>query len=105
MSLLIFQAAQTHKVPSNGTYYVLSETVNNSASLFKSGTSSNPAQNLADHAFEAVTGADNFVDRRKMHSMRSSTLPEPLHRHVSYLIEVRVRELINSTIGTIWGLG
>jgi len=39
--------------------------VNPTASLFKSGAGgfdSNPAQNLTDHAFEAIVGADNFVD-------------------------------------------
>jgi len=60
--VLIFQAAQALNLPYNGTYYVPSETVNHSASLFMSGASGGPAQDLIDHAFEAITGADNFVD-------------------------------------------
>ena len=63
--VLIFQAAQELNIPYNGTYHVPSGTVNLTASLFKSGTggfASNPAQNLTDHAFEAIVGADNFVD-------------------------------------------
>jgi len=63
--VLIFQAAQTLNIPYNETYQVPSETVNLGASLFKlgaDGLGSNPAQNLTSHVFEAITGADNFVD-------------------------------------------
>ena len=63
--ILIFQAAQAFNIPYNETFQVPSETVKVGASLFKSGTGrlgSNPAQNLTSHVFEAVTGADNFVD-------------------------------------------
>ena len=60
--ILIFQAAQALNLPYNETYYVPSETVNHSASLFVSGTSGNPAKNPTNYAFEAITGADNFVD-------------------------------------------
>ena len=63
--VLIFQAAQTLNIPYNETYRVPSETVNLGASLLKLGTDrlgSKSAQNLTSHVFEAITGADNFVD-------------------------------------------
>ena len=101
--IFIFQAAQALNLPYNGTYYVPSEAVNHSASLLMSGTSSNPAQNLTNHAFEAITGADNFVDIEN-HVVIKYVLgvivdvARTVTPTVSYLIEVRVRELVNPTI-------
>ena len=63
--VFIFQAAQAHNIPYNETYHIPSGTVNLGASLLKPGTSGfggNPAQNLTNHAFEAIIGADDFVD-------------------------------------------
>jgi hypothetical protein len=63
--VLVFQAAKAFNIPYNETYNIPSETINLGASLFKSGMGglgSNPARNLTNHAFEAIIGADNFVD-------------------------------------------
>ena len=61
----IFQAAQAFNIPYNTTYHIPSGTVDFDASLFKSGTAgfgSNPVQNLTNHAFEAIVGADDWLD-------------------------------------------
>lgn len=63
----IFQAAQAFNISynSNRTYNVPSGTFEISASLLESEENvfgGNPAENLTDHAFEAIIGADNFVD-------------------------------------------
>ena len=63
--VLIFQTAQEHNIPYNGSYHIPSGTVNLTASSPESGTDgfdTNPAQNLTSHAFEAIIGADDFVD-------------------------------------------
>jgi len=63
--VFIFQAAQALNIPYNQTYQVPSETVNPSTSLFKSGTDksgNNCAQNLTSYGYEAIMGADDFVD-------------------------------------------
>jgi len=55
--VLIFQAAKALNIPysDNKTYHIPSETV-------KASASSHESQNLTDHGFLAVVGADNFVD-------------------------------------------
>ena len=63
----IFQAAQALNISysDNRTYNIPSGTIDFNASLLTSGTGTlggNTAQNLTDHAFEAIIGADNFVD-------------------------------------------
>ena len=60
--VFIFQAAQSLHIPYNGSYHIPSGTAKRSAPLLRSRANSNPAQNLTDHAFEAIIGADNFID-------------------------------------------
>ena len=77
----IFQAAQEHNIPYNGSYHIPSGTVNLTASLLKSGTGgfdTSPAQNLTSHAFEAIFGADNFLDIEN-HIVMEDVLDEMMH--------------------------
>ena len=60
--VFIFQAAQSLDIPYNKTYHIPSGTAKRSALLFKSRANSNPAQDLKNHAFDAIIGADNFID-------------------------------------------
>ena len=60
--VLIFQAAQSLHIPYNGSYHIPSGTTKRSAPLLRSRANGNPAQNLTSHAFEAIIGADNFID-------------------------------------------
>jgi len=54
--VLVFQAAKKLNIPYNGTYHIPSGDVG------PGPDEPNPSQNPTDHAFEAITGADDFVD-------------------------------------------
>lgn len=54
--VLVFQAAQALNIPSGGNYHIPSGPVQGGDE-----PDSNP-QTPASHAFEAIIGADNFVD-------------------------------------------
>ena len=63
----IFQAAQALNISYSDvrTYNIPSGPVEVDASSLTSATDvfgDNPAGNLTDHAFEAIVGADNFID-------------------------------------------
>ncbi|KAF9646745.1 alpha/beta-hydrolase [Thelephora ganbajun] len=94
--VLIFQTAQSLNISygGNGTYHIPSGTVNISTSLFKSGTSSSPAQNLTDHAFEAIIGADNFIDIEN-HIVMKDVLNEI----------VDITRAVSPAFGAVWRLG
>lgn len=55
--VLIFQAAQALNIPSGGNYIIPSGDVPGG-----DGPGNNPTQTPASHAFEAIVGADDFLD-------------------------------------------
>ena len=60
--VLIFQAAQALHIPYNTAYHVPSGTAQPNVTSGAGGLGSSPAQNLTDHAFDAIMGVDDFTD-------------------------------------------
>ena len=83
--VMIFQAAQALNIPTGGNYHIPSGSV-------PFDHVDNPGQGLVPHAFEAIVGADNFVDVDN-HVMMKDVLNEivDVTRTVSLTCERSIR--------------
>lgn len=106
--ILIFQAAQSLNIPCGGNYHIPSGTVPDGD---EPGDSAAPT--LISHAFEAIVGADNFIDV-ETHITMKDVLSEIVEvtQTVSVTCEWHRLPCRNTTdfgalrsVGAIWGLG